>query len=178
MEGTKPEPTLPTGPLKATQEVAPPPDFQEAMACLQKDPLLVTACKAPPEPLWLGLAIEPAVAMMCASCIVQDEATGMTYMDTVSTYKGWVALRGSSLVTQAPKTHHRGHHQPPLKDRLMTTFGQKDRLMTAFGQKEGLMTILGQKGRLMTAFGQMDCDTIWQEQSHVLLNYSSYMPWQ
>ena len=64
------------------------------------------------------------------------------------------------------------------KDRLLTTFGWKERLMTPFGQKERLMTAFGWKGRLMTAFGQKDCDAIWWEQSHVLLDYSSYTPQQ
>ena len=34
----------------------------------------------------------PTVAMMYATCIVQDEATGVTYMDTVTTLVGRMAL--------------------------------------------------------------------------------------
>ena len=34
----------------------------------------------------------PAVAMMYATCIVQDEATGVTYTDTVTASEGRMAL--------------------------------------------------------------------------------------
>ena len=43
----------------------------------------------------------PTVAMMGASCIVKDEATGITYMDTITTSVGQVALSGPSQGTQA-----------------------------------------------------------------------------
>ena len=62
----------------------------------------MTALKAPPEPLQLETPIEPAIARMCTSCIVQDEATGITYMDTVTTSVGWVALGGPHLAIQVP----------------------------------------------------------------------------
>ena len=39
--------------------------------------------------------------MMCTSCIVQDEATGMTYMDTVTASVGQVVLGGPHPVAQA-----------------------------------------------------------------------------
>ena len=71
------------------------------MACLQRDLSLAAAFKVPPEPLWLEATIELAVAMMCTSHIVQDEATGMMYMDTVTTSMGQVALGGPCLVVQA-----------------------------------------------------------------------------
>ena len=67
-------------------------------------------------------------------------------------------------------THHRAHYRPPLRDRLMTAFGEKGRLMTAFGWEGKLMTTIGQKVRLMTAFGQRVCGAIWQEQSYVFFN--------
>ena len=75
-------------PMEAVQKVAPPPGFKEVMACLRRDPLPVTALEAPPEPLQLELPIKPAVAMMCTSHIVQDEATVITYMDTITTSVG------------------------------------------------------------------------------------------
>ena len=62
----------------------------------------MTAFEAPPEPLQLEATIEPAVVMMCASRIVQDEATGMMYMDTVTTSVKQVALGGPHLAVQAP----------------------------------------------------------------------------
>ena len=38
--------------------------------------------------------MEPTVATMSANCIVKDEATGVTYMDTMTTSMGQVALSG------------------------------------------------------------------------------------
>ena len=40
--------------------------------------------------------------MMYTSCIVQDEAMGITYMDTVTTSVGQVALGGPHLAIQTP----------------------------------------------------------------------------
>ena len=48
------------------------------------------------------MPIEPAIAMMHASHTVQDEAIGITYMDTITTSVGWVALGGPHLAIQAP----------------------------------------------------------------------------
>ena len=75
-------------PMEAVQKVAPPPGFKEVMACLGRDPSPVTALKATLEPLELEMPIKRAIATMCTSCIVQDEAMGITYMDTVTTCVG------------------------------------------------------------------------------------------
>ena len=45
-------------------------------------------------------AIEPAVATMCASHVIQDEASRVTYMETVTTSVGQVALRHIHPATQ------------------------------------------------------------------------------
>ena len=46
------------------------------------------AYEAPPDPLQLVAVVEPTVAMMSASCIMKDKATGIPYMDTVTTSMG------------------------------------------------------------------------------------------
>ena len=46
------------------------------MACLQRDPLPATTFEVPLEPMQLEAMVKPTVAMMCTSCIVQDEAMG------------------------------------------------------------------------------------------------------
>ena len=46
--------------------------------------------------------VEPVVATMCTSCIVQDETMGVTYMDMVTTSMGRVVLRSSCLVACPP----------------------------------------------------------------------------
>ena len=50
--------------------------------------------EAPPDPLQLAAVMEPTVGTMSASCIVKDKATGVTYMDTMTTSMGQVALSG------------------------------------------------------------------------------------
>ena len=64
------------------------------MACLQKNPSPEKACEVPLDPLQIAAVMEPTVATMSASCIVKDETTGMTYMDTVTPSVGKVALSG------------------------------------------------------------------------------------
>ena len=131
--------TSPPGPLEAVQEVVPPPGFKEVMACLQRDPSPATTFEAPLEPMQLEAIIKPAVAMMYPSRIVQDEATGITYMDTVTTSVGQVVLGGPQLATQTPRLTIEDVTNLPYGKRLITTFGQKN------------------------------YDAIWQEHSHVLL---------
>ena len=44
--------------------------------------------EAPPDPLQLAAVVEYTVVTMSVSCIVKDEATGITYMDTMTTSVG------------------------------------------------------------------------------------------
>ena len=92
--------TSPPGSPKSMQEFALPLDFKEVTAYLQRDPSSVTAFEAPLEPTQPEVMIEPVVATMCTSCIVQDKASRITYMDTVTTFRGWVALGSSCPVAQ------------------------------------------------------------------------------
>ena len=64
-----------------------------------EDSLPEEACEVPPDPLRIAAVVEPTVATMSASCIVKDEAMGVTYMDTVTTSVGQVALSGPKLGT-------------------------------------------------------------------------------
>ena len=50
------------------------------------------ALKAPLEFTQPKVVIEPAVATMCTSPVVQDKASGVSYMEMVTTSVGWVAL--------------------------------------------------------------------------------------
>ena len=85
IQNMRSEPTLPTGTLETSQQVIPPPGFWEIMTCLWRDPLPVDAHEAPPDPLHLAAVVEPTVVTMSTSCIMKDKATGMTYMDTMTT---------------------------------------------------------------------------------------------
>ena len=54
--------------------------------------------EAPPEVRQPAMLMEPTVKMMYATHIVQDEAMGVTYMDTVTASVGRVALRNPCMV--------------------------------------------------------------------------------
>ena len=45
----------------------------------------------------MELVAAPEIASMTSSCIVKDEFTGVTYMDTVTTSVGRVAISGLGL---------------------------------------------------------------------------------
>ena len=79
----------------------PPPRFLGVMACLRRDKSLEGVCEVPPDPLTIGVMSDPGVATMSTSCIVKDEVTGVTYMDTVTTLVGRVALSGPEQETLA-----------------------------------------------------------------------------
>ena len=68
------------------------PGFKEVVAYLLRDSSSLAPTEAPPEIRQPYTLMGPAVTMMYATCIVQDEATGVTYMDTVTTSVGRVAL--------------------------------------------------------------------------------------
>ena len=71
-------------PLEITHVVALPPGFERVTACLQGDPSPVAALEVPLEFTQPEVAIKPAVATMCASHVIQDEASRVTYMETVT----------------------------------------------------------------------------------------------
>ena len=69
----------------------PTPSFLDVTTCLRnQSPEEVP--KAPPIPVAMGMMTAPGMATMSASCVVQDEATGATYLDMVTTSVGRVAL--------------------------------------------------------------------------------------
>ena len=48
------------------------------------------------------MLVEPMGTTMYATCIVKDEVTGVTYVDTVTTSVGRVVLRNPHMVTTLP----------------------------------------------------------------------------
>ena len=89
---TQSEHPSPTKELEVAQQVMPPPGFAGITACLWRDqpPEEVPD----PDSLRMAVLLGPAIVTMSASCIVKDEVTGVTYMDTVTTSVGWVTLSG------------------------------------------------------------------------------------
>ena len=89
--------------LEPMHIVAPPLGFEEVMTCLWGHPLPANILEVPLEFSQPEAVVEPMVVMMCASHVVQDEASGVTYMEMVTTSMGWVALRCTCLVAQTPR---------------------------------------------------------------------------
>ena len=64
------------------------------MACLQTPELVEVALELPLGTMPFGVVVAPGISTVSMSHIVRDEATGVTYMDTVTTSVGRVALSG------------------------------------------------------------------------------------
>ena len=94
MHVTKSEPPSPTRELEVVWWVTPPPGFTGVTACLQRDQLPEQVYKVPQDPLRMAAVLVPTVATMGTSHIVKDKVTGVTYMDTITTSVGWVAISG------------------------------------------------------------------------------------
>ena len=57
--------------------------------------------------------MEPTVATMNASCIVKDEGTGVTYMDTMT---GVSSPQCPQPGDPSQGAHHRGYYRPLIMD--------------------------------------------------------------
>ena len=104
MQVTKSEPSSPTRELEVVWQVTPPPGFTGVTACPWRDQLPEKVYKLPQDLLRMAAVLGPTVATMCASCIVKDKATGVTYMDTITTSVGQMAISGpkQEASTQGP----------------------------------------------------------------------------
>ena len=83
-------------------KVMPPPGFKGVVACLLRESSLLALIEATPKVRQPAMLVEPTVMTMYATCIVQDEATGVTYMDMVTGLVGRVALRNPCMVATLP----------------------------------------------------------------------------
>ena len=54
--------------------------------------------EAPMEPMQPKILAKTAITTMCTSCIILDKTMGVTYMDTVTTSVGRMALSSSCMV--------------------------------------------------------------------------------
>ena len=77
--------------LEVACQWAPTPGFLDVTTCLRNQ-LPEEVPGAPPMPVAMGMMAVPGMVTMSTSCVVQDEATGATYLDTVTTSIGRVAL--------------------------------------------------------------------------------------
>ena len=79
-------------------KVALPPGFKEVAACLLGDSPSLAPIEDPLEPRQPDTLTGPTVATVYTTQIVQDEATGVTSMATVTASVGKVALRNPHMV--------------------------------------------------------------------------------
>ena len=71
----------------------PTPSFLEVTSCL-RDPSPKEILDTTPIPVAVGMMTALGVTTMSASHVALDEATGVTYLDTVMTSVGRVTLSG------------------------------------------------------------------------------------
>ena len=98
---TPQETPSPTQKLEVVWKVTLTPSFLGVIACLRRDPSLEEAHEVPLNPLAVGVMSDPGMMTMSMSCIMKDEVTGVTYMDSVTTLVERVALSGPEQETSA-----------------------------------------------------------------------------
>ena len=98
---TPPETPTPTQELEVVHWATPTPSFLGVMACLRRSQLPEEVHEVSQDPLVVGVMSPPGVVTMCISCIIRDKVTGATYLDTVTTLVGKVALSGPEQETPA-----------------------------------------------------------------------------
>ena len=94
---TPPKPSLPVQALALVWPPTPWHSFAGVTACLKTPELVEVALEAPLGTMPIGQVATPGISTMSTSHIVRDKATGITYMDTVTTSVGRVALSGPDL---------------------------------------------------------------------------------
>ena len=87
--------------LEVVFQWMPTPSFLEVTSCL-RDPLPEEILDTTPIPVPVGMMTALGVVNMSASHVVLDEATGVTYLDTITTSVGRVTLSGPEGETPAP----------------------------------------------------------------------------
>ena len=68
------------------------------MACLHTPELVKLDQEVPVGTLSVGLVTAPGISSISSSCMVKDEATGLTYVDTITTSIGRIIISGGTLL--------------------------------------------------------------------------------
>ena len=71
--------------------------FSGVTACLQTPELIEVDLEAPMGTMAIGLVVTPGISSVSTSHILKDEVTGITYVHTITTSVGRVALSGPDL---------------------------------------------------------------------------------
>ena len=96
---TPPNPSFPVWELEVVWPVTLTYGFLGVTACLKRDESPERTPEVSPNPLTIGVVTAPGMATMSMSHIMREKMTGITYMDTVTTSIGRVALSGPGQET-------------------------------------------------------------------------------
>ena len=78
--------------LMLVRPSTPPCGFAGVMACLKMLEVIEVDQELPI--MSMGLVMTPGISSISSSCVVKDDATGLTYVDTVTTSIGRIILSG------------------------------------------------------------------------------------
>ena len=98
---TPPKASLPVQALALIWPPTLPHGFAGVTACLWTPELVEVALEAPLGTMPIGLVATPRISTMSTNCIIKDDATGVRYMDTVTTSIGRMTLSGPDLDTSS-----------------------------------------------------------------------------
>ena len=124
-----PSPPKPLPPAKALVLIrphTPPCSFAGVMACLCTPELMELDQEVPVGTLSMGLVMAPGISSISSSCMVKDEATGLMYVDTITTSIGRIVISGGATLLD-PDTfwpHYRGYYGQGIRSRLESATGQ------------------------------------------------------
>ena len=104
LEATHNQPMRKAQELEVVLQWKPTPSFMDITACLRSQ-LSEEVPETPTVPVMMGMMAALGVATMSTSQVVWDEATGATYLDTVTTSVGRVALNvpEDKVIASGPK---------------------------------------------------------------------------
>ena len=91
---TPPQPSLLTQALALVWPPTLPCGFSGVTACLHTPELIEVDLEVPVGAMPIRLVATPGIPSVSSSCIVKDEITGITYMDTITTSIGRMTLSG------------------------------------------------------------------------------------
>ena len=94
---TQPQPSPSMHALALTRLPTPPQGFAGVTGCLHVPEMVEVDLEPPVGILPMELVAAPGIASMSSRCIIKDELMGVTYMDTVTTSIGRVAISSPGL---------------------------------------------------------------------------------
>ena len=92
-----PEPSPLAKALVLVRPSTPPQGLMGVMACLKMPELVEVDQEVSMDTLSMGLVTAPGISSVSSSHVVKDDATGLTYVDTVTTSIGRIILSGLDL---------------------------------------------------------------------------------